>query len=152
VGLQLVNFRTFAADDDSRTRRVDANHQLVGRALHVNSADARRLQLFGQHFAQLHVFIQQIRVVFLGEPARLPALVVAQPKTVWMCFLTQTALLLLRFPRYRFTLKKWPYFFFLGVCLLRCSSALRAFRTAPFTPFDCCASSAAAAIRPATAR
>src|SRR5271156_3006043 len=97
VGLQLVNFRAFAADDDSRACRVNPHHQLVGGALHVNPADPRGLQLFPQRFAQHHVFMQQIRIGLLWEPARLPHLVVAQPKTVRMCFLPQTVLPLLLF-------------------------------------------------------
>src|ERR1700722_1826882 len=95
VGLQLVDFRPFAADDDSRTRCVNSHHQLVGGALHVNPADPRGLQLFLQRLAQDHVFMQQVGIVLLREPARLPDLVVAQPKTVRMCFLPQTVLPLL---------------------------------------------------------
>src|SRR5579864_2430969 len=39
--------------------------------------------------------MQKVGVVLLRKPSRLPAFVVAQPKTVRMCFLPQTSLLLL---------------------------------------------------------
>src|SRR5579864_1941810 len=39
--------------------------------------------------------MQQVGVILLRKPTRLPAFVVAQPKTVRMCFLPQTSLLLL---------------------------------------------------------
>src|SRR5215469_7896365 len=39
--------------------------------------------------------MQEVGVFLFGEPARLPGLVVAKPKTVRMCFLTQIRLLLL---------------------------------------------------------
>ena len=40
--LELVDFRALAADDDSRTRGVNPHHQLVGGALDIDRADARR--------------------------------------------------------------------------------------------------------------
>src|SRR5579864_8981119 len=39
--------------------------------------------------------MQQVGVILLRKPTRLPAFVVAQPKTVRMCFVPQTSLLLL---------------------------------------------------------
>src|SRR5580692_82415 len=64
-------------------------------AFDINSTDASRPQPVLQLLAQCHVFMQQVGVVFLGEPARFPALVVAQSKSVRMCFLPQNSLLLL---------------------------------------------------------
>ena len=115
------------------TRGVDADHQLVGGALDIDRIHAGRLQPLLQLLAQNDVFVQQVGIIALGEPARLPALVVAQPKPVRMCFLPQTCLPLC-------------YFFFCD-SLARFSMALRALRTAPRTPLDACSSAATAAAR-----
>src|SRR6202034_2209040 len=93
--LELVDFRALASDDDARTRGVNPHDQFVRRALDIDAADAGRFQPVLQLLAQLDVFVQQVGVFLLREPARLPTLVVAQPKTVRMCFLTQNRLLLL---------------------------------------------------------
>ncbi len=83
---------------------------------------------------QLHVFVQQVGVIAVGVPARLPGLVVAQAKSVWMCLLSQS------FPlRYFFDGFRAGFFF--------PASAWRAFFTAPATPFCDSASAAAAATR-----
>src|SRR5579864_7912003 len=94
--LELVDFRALAANNDAGTRRINPDYQLVGRALDVDRAHARRFQLLLQFLAQLDVLVEQVGVVFLGEPSRLPRFVVAQPKTVRMRLLTQSILLLLK--------------------------------------------------------
>jgi hypothetical protein len=38
-GFQLIDFRPFAPDDDSRARRINTDHKLVGRTLDVNAID-----------------------------------------------------------------------------------------------------------------
>src|SRR5579883_2899222 len=86
--LQLVDFRALAADNDARPRRLDDDADLVARALDLDRADARRLQLVLQLGLQLHVFEQQLVVVPLDKPARLPRLGVAEPESVGMDFLT----------------------------------------------------------------
>src|ERR1051325_9410940 len=91
VLLQLVDFRAFAADDDSRPRGEDSHHQFVSRAFDIDRADTGRLQLFFQFLAQFHIFVQQFGVVASRKPARLPRLVVAQAESVWMCFLSHCA-------------------------------------------------------------
>src|SRR5271163_2200715 len=88
VLLELVDFRALAPDDDAGTRGVNAHHELVGGALDVDRADARALELVFQLFAQLHIFVQQVRIVAIGIPARLPRLVVAEAKSVRVCFLS----------------------------------------------------------------
>src|SRR5882762_8543579 len=75
--LQLVDLRALAPDDDARPRGVNAHDQLVCRALDVDRADARALQLFLQLLAELYVFVKKIVVVLVGIPPRLPRFVVA---------------------------------------------------------------------------
>src|SRR4029077_253789 len=73
--LELVDFRALAPDDDPRARGVNAHDELVGGALDINGADARALEALFQLAAQLHIFVQQVGVVAVGVPARLPRLV-----------------------------------------------------------------------------
>src|SRR4030095_12206277 len=91
LGLQLVDFRPLAADDDARARGVDVDLQLVGRALDLDLADAGVREALLQAVAQLEILVQQLRVVLVGEPARPPGLVEAEPKAVRMDFLTHYA-------------------------------------------------------------
>src|SRR5208283_1784915 len=130
--LQLVDFRALAADDDARAGGGNAHYQLVGRALDVNGADAGALQALLQFPAQLHILVQQLRVIAVGIPARLPGLVVAQAKPVRVRFLSH-------------------YFFpfFAGDCFP--VKALRTRRAVPRTPFCASASAMFAATRSAAA-
>src|SRR5579863_2237810 len=89
LGLQLVDFRSLAADDDSGASRVNADHQLVGRSLDIDAVDLRGTQAFLELSTQLDIFVQKIGIVLFREPARSPTLVVAKPKPVRMCFLPQ---------------------------------------------------------------
>ncbi len=86
--LQLFDLRALAADDDAGARSADGDAQLVARAIDFNRAHAGRLQLLAQAFLQLQIFLQQLGVALLGEPARAPRLVEAQPESVRMNFLT----------------------------------------------------------------
>src|SRR5580704_16626969 len=87
--LELVDFRAFTSDDNAGARGEEANDQLVRGALDVDRADARRFQAVLQRFPQLHVFVQEVGVIAVGVPPRLPGLVVAESKSVWMCLLSQ---------------------------------------------------------------
>src|SRR5207302_3763400 len=87
-GLELVNFRALAANDDPWPRGLDDDAQLVSRPLDLNRADARRLQLVLELGLQLNVFVQLFVIVPLGKPARLPRLGEAEAKTIWMDFLS----------------------------------------------------------------
>jgi len=60
----------------------------VARTLDLNRTHARRLELFLQLVLQLDVFEQQLVVVPLHKPARLPRLGVAEAKTIRMDFLS----------------------------------------------------------------
>src|ERR1700733_146173 len=86
--LELVDFRALAPNDDSRTRRLNNDAQLIAWTLDFNRADARRLELVLQLRLQLDVFEQQLVVVALHEPARLPGLGVTKPESVRMYFLS----------------------------------------------------------------
>ena len=91
VLLQLVNLGALAADDDPRPGGLDDYPQLVARPLDFYRAHARRLQFVFQFVLQLDVFEQQLVVVARDEPARLPGLGVAEPKSVWMNFLSHNS-------------------------------------------------------------
>src|SRR5208283_3234166 len=97
--LQLVNLRTFAADDDARTRGADDDAQLVAGTLDIDRADASRLELLFQFALQLDVFQQQFVVVTLYKPARPPRLGNAEAESVWMDFLSHSLFSSPRRPR-----------------------------------------------------
>src|SRR5580698_2209108 len=78
----------FASDDDAGARRADRDPQLVSRAIDLNRAHARRLQLRAQAFLELQIFLQKAGVSMLCKPTRAPRLVEAEPETVRMNFLT----------------------------------------------------------------
>src|SRR4029077_21037326 len=75
-------------DDDAGTRRLDDHSQLVAGTLDFDRADARRLELVFQLIPQLDVFEQQLVVIALHKPARLPGFGIAQAKTVGVNFLS----------------------------------------------------------------
>src|SRR5439155_2157177 len=138
--LQLVDFRAFAADDDSRTRGINAHHQFVRGAFDIDRADSRALQPVLQLASQLHVFVQQVGVVAVGVPARLPRLVVAEAESVGVRLLSHSVLFLRG-------LTGRPYFLpFLGGCCFPVR-ALRTRRAVPRTPFCAWASASMAATR-----
>src|SRR2546427_357530 len=60
----------------------------ISAPVHLDQAYAGRLQPLGQRLLQLQVFLQELGVTLLGEPARPPGLVESQPKSVRMNFLS----------------------------------------------------------------
>src|SRR5438094_1966101 len=70
--LQLLDLRALATDDDARPRRVDGDPSAVGRALDVDACDAGMVELVLDVAPDLHVLVEQVRVVLGGEPARAP--------------------------------------------------------------------------------
>src|SRR5581483_4658582 len=73
--LELVDLRALAANNDAR-------------ALNLDGADARGLQLLLELILELDVFQQQLVVIAVHEPPRLPRLGVADAESVWMNFLS----------------------------------------------------------------
>jgi hypothetical protein len=88
VVAQLVHLGALATDDDPWTRGVDRDADLVRGALDVDLRHPGVIQPRLELLAQLQVGVQEIRVVALGVPARMPGLVVDQAKSVGMSFLT----------------------------------------------------------------
>src|SRR6202012_884405 len=72
VGLELVDLRALAADDDARTSGADDQAQLVARTLDLNGRDAGSLQLVAELSLQLHILNQQLVIAALHKPARRP--------------------------------------------------------------------------------
>src|SRR5208283_512128 len=68
VGLQLIDLRALAADNDAGTRGADDETQLVARALDFHRTDTSGLQLLAQLSLQLDVFHQQLVVAALYKP------------------------------------------------------------------------------------
>ena len=69
VGLQLVDLRALAADDDARTRGADDQAQLIAGTLHLDRADACGLQLLTELSLQFDVLDQQLVIAALDKPA-----------------------------------------------------------------------------------
>ena len=95
IAFEFVDLRALAADDDSRSRGVDDDLQTIGGALDIDVRDAGAGKALFQIAFQFQVFQQELAKLLLREPMRMPVFVVAEPKTVWMNFLTHA--LLLRF-------------------------------------------------------
>src|SRR5437868_7031307 len=86
--LELLDLRALAADDDAGTRRAYGDAQLVAGAIDFDRAHTGALQPFPQRLLQFQIFLQQFGVALLGEPARTPRLIEAQPESVRMYFLS----------------------------------------------------------------
>src|SRR5215467_13704300 len=91
LGLQLVDLRPLPADDDSRTRGVDVDLQLVRRALDLDLRHTGVREPLLERVAQLEILVQELRVVLVGEPARAPGLIEPEPEAVRMNFLAHYA-------------------------------------------------------------
>src|SRR5438309_1512211 len=70
--LQLLHLGALATDDDARPRGIDGDPGAVGRALDVDARDAGVVELVLDVAPDLHVLVEQGRVVLGGEPARAP--------------------------------------------------------------------------------
>src|SRR6202789_3296909 len=69
VGLQLVDLRALATDDDARARGANDQPQLVAWPFHFHRANAGSLELLAELCLQLHVLDQQLVVAALDKPA-----------------------------------------------------------------------------------
>ena len=92
IALELVDLRALATDDDARTRRVDDDLQTIGGALDIDVRNAGAGKALLQIALQLQIFKQELAKLLLRKPVRMPVLVVAEAKTVWMNFLTHNLL------------------------------------------------------------
>ena len=72
VAFELLDFSAFAPDDDTGARSTDGDAQFVAGTIHFNGTNTGGLQTFGQRCLQLNIFMQQLGIVLLGEPARAP--------------------------------------------------------------------------------
>src|SRR5688572_17709449 len=93
--LQLVDLSALAADDDPRTRGVDVDLQVVGRALGLDARHPGVREALLQILAERQILVQQLRVVLPREPARAPGLVEAEPESVGVNLLAHVSLLFL---------------------------------------------------------
>src|SRR6185436_8849811 len=93
--LQLVDFRSLAADDDARARGVDVDLQLVGGALGFDPRDAGMREPLLEVLPQREVLVQELRVVAVRVPARPPGLVEPEPESVGMNLLAHVCSLFL---------------------------------------------------------
>src|ERR1044072_7199545 len=99
IALELVDLRALATDDDAGSRGVDDDLETVSGAFDIDVRDAGAGEALLQITFQFQVFEQELAKLFFREPMRMPVLVVAEPKTVWMNFLTHALLLFLRLLR-----------------------------------------------------
>src|ERR1035437_10079234 len=88
---QLVHGRALLPDDDAGTGSHDVDLQLVP-ALDLHFGDRRVREIPLELVAELQVVVQELEVVLLGIPARMPGAVVADAKTVGGDFLTHRVL------------------------------------------------------------
>ena len=68
--LQRFHARALVADDDAGLGGIDRNGDFVAGALNVDMRNARRVELFLEHFAQVEVFHQIVGKILL---ARIPS-------------------------------------------------------------------------------
>src|SRR5262249_38717426 len=79
---QLVHLRAALADDDPRPRGLDVDLELAREALDVDLRDAGVRQAPLELPAQLQVVVEELDVVLLREPARVPRPVEAEAESV----------------------------------------------------------------------
>src|SRR4030095_16949817 len=92
VTFQLIDLRPLAPNDDARTRGIDNDLQAVGGPFDINVRDASAGKTLLQIALQLEILNQKITELLLRKPMRMPVLVVAKAKAVWMNFLAQSLL------------------------------------------------------------
>src|SRR4029450_13065601 len=83
-------FLSLAADDDAGARGVDVDLQVAGGALVLDHRHAGVVEAVLEVLLQRQVLVQEIRVVLVREPARLPGLVEPDAEPVRVNFLTHS--------------------------------------------------------------
>src|SRR5262245_21918789 len=92
IGLQLVDFRSLASDDDAWAGCVNRNPDLVSWPLDLDLGDSSMAKLLFQLLPKPQGFVEQRAIVLLGIPAGVPGFVVSKAETEWMNFLSQDVL------------------------------------------------------------
>src|SRR5438128_1556386 len=87
VALVYPDLDADAADDDSRTRCVDADRDLVGVSLDLDARDAGIRQHPLDRAADAQVLVQLLSIVLVGVPLAVPGIDVAEAKAVGVNFL-----------------------------------------------------------------
>jgi hypothetical protein len=72
VSLEGLDAGAFFADDDTRAGGVNVDLHLVRSALDLDAGNACAVELFLEVFAKLDVFVKELAVVALSEPAAVP--------------------------------------------------------------------------------
>ena len=88
---QFVYTLAAAADDDSGARRVDADGNLIGVPLDLDTRDAGVRQHTLDGAADAEVLVQLLSVVLVGIPLTVPGIDVAQAEAVGVNFLAHQA-------------------------------------------------------------
>src|SRR4030095_990501 len=86
--LQLFDFRTLFANDDSRASCVNVNLCFVSCSFDFNPRDACMVETALQKFFNPKVFMEQLRIVMTSKPLRVPSFDYAETKNSGVCFLT----------------------------------------------------------------
>jgi hypothetical protein len=89
-GSQLIDFLAALANDNTRFGCMNNHKNLVSSgALDANARNGRIRQLFVNEVTNLEILSQDIFIITLGIPARLPALNDAEPEPCGMHFVSQ---------------------------------------------------------------
>src|SRR5579871_163582 len=88
---QLLDVGALLADDHARPRRVDGDAGALGRPLDDDATDAGLAQALHQVLTELQVLMQQLGVVVVGIPARVPGPVHADAQADRIGFLAHYA-------------------------------------------------------------
>src|SRR5262245_43004993 len=89
---ELVHLLALAPDDQPGPRGADADRDLVALALDGDARDACLIQALLEVALDQQVFLQELGVVALGEPLRVPALDDPEPEADRMCLLSHELL------------------------------------------------------------
>src|SRR6185503_6626472 len=87
ITLELIDLRALATDDDSRSRRVDDDLEAISGSFDIDVRHTGAGETPLEVLLQLQIFEQKFAELLLRKPMRMPVLVVAESKTVWMNFL-----------------------------------------------------------------
>src|SRR6185369_5370052 len=105
ITLELIDLRALATDDDSGPRRVDDDLEAISGSFDIDVRHTGSGKASLQILLQLQILEQKLAELLLRKPMRMPVLVVAESKTVWMNFLTHNLLQSLLFSAFFFTLR-----------------------------------------------